>query len=94
MAYAHMSLMAQWMEEVRQICGPQVPVLLVGCKKDLRDEGARGGEDARFVSTAQVSAAELEERRRRWRRSGHPACLFAATEQPAALHMHADSSRA
>jgi GTPase SAR1 family protein len=76
-----MSLMAQWMEEVRQICGPQVPVLLVGCKKDLRDEGARGGDDARFVSTAQVSAAELEERRTRRRRiqwRQHPEGLVAA----------------
>jgi Rho family, other len=26
----------QWIEEVRSICGPTVPVILVGCKADLR----------------------------------------------------------
>ncbi|CAH7672103.1 ras family-domain-containing protein [Phakopsora pachyrhizi] len=33
----------KWIEEVRSICGPNIPVILVGCKKDLRDsdEGAR-----------------------------------------------------
>ncbi|CEH12894.1 probable rho2-gtp binding protein rho2 [Ceraceosorus bombacis] len=47
----------KWMEEVRQICGPQVPVLLVGCKRDLRDEAeGRGGAGSRFVTTAQGKA--------------------------------------
>ena len=27
---------AQWIEEVRSICGPTIPVILVGCKSDLR----------------------------------------------------------
>lgn len=27
--------MPQWIEEVRSICGPHVPVILVGCKADL-----------------------------------------------------------
>ena len=27
---------AQWIEEVRSICGPNIPVILVGCKSDLR----------------------------------------------------------
>lgn len=31
----------KWIEEVRSICGPNIPVILVGCKKDLRD--ADGG---------------------------------------------------
>ncbi|KAF7321393.1 Rho small monomeric GTPase [Mycena kentingensis (nom. inval.)] len=31
--YSHQ---AQWIEEVRSICGPTIPVILVGCKADLR----------------------------------------------------------
>jgi len=30
----------KWIEEVRQICGPSVPVILVGCKADLRPANA------------------------------------------------------
>ncbi|KAG8978852.1 Rho GTPase, partial [Tulasnella sp. 427] len=30
----------KWIEEVRQICGPSVPVILVGCKADLRPADA------------------------------------------------------
>ncbi|PLW07377.1 hypothetical protein PCANC_26156 [Puccinia coronata f. sp. avenae] len=30
----------KWIEEVRSICGPTIPVILVGCKKDLRDADA------------------------------------------------------
>ncbi|KAL8293312.1 hypothetical protein RQP46_000013 [Phenoliferia psychrophenolica] len=41
----------KWNEEVRSICGNAIPVLLVGCKRDLRD--AAGGQGA-FVSTAEV----------------------------------------
>ncbi|KXN87350.1 GTP-binding protein rho2 [Leucoagaricus sp. SymC.cos] len=26
----------KWIEEVRELCGPQIPVILVGCKADLR----------------------------------------------------------
>jgi GTPase SAR1 family protein len=28
--------LVQWIEEVRSICGPTIPILLVGCKADLR----------------------------------------------------------
>ncbi|TEB37457.1 ras-domain-containing protein [Coprinellus micaceus] len=28
----------KWIEEVRSICGPTIPVLLVGCKMDLRPD--------------------------------------------------------
>lgn len=28
----------KWNDEVRQICGPRIPVILVGCKRDLRDQ--------------------------------------------------------
>jgi len=31
----------KWIEEVRSICGPQVPVILVGCKADLRPNDAQ-----------------------------------------------------
>jgi len=30
----------KWIEEVRSICGPQVPVILIGCKADLRPPDA------------------------------------------------------
>lgn len=29
----------KWIEEVRSICGPTIPVILVGCKADLRPPG-------------------------------------------------------
>ncbi|PWN26303.1 putative Rho2-GTP binding protein Rho2 [Jaminaea rosea] len=47
----------KWIEEVRQICGPHVPVILIGCKRDLRDDAmARGRQlDGYFVSQAQGS---------------------------------------
>jgi len=32
------NVIVKWIEEVRQICGPHIPVILVGCKKDLRDD--------------------------------------------------------
>jgi Rho family protein len=45
----------QWIEEVRQICGPTIPVLLVGCKSDLRPPDAQGGSsNPNFVSRAQA----------------------------------------
>ncbi|PWN48740.1 putative Rho2-GTP binding protein Rho2 [Violaceomyces palustris] len=45
----------KWMDEVRQICGPSVPVLLVGCKKDLREEAIAKGKPlaGHFVERAQ-----------------------------------------
>ncbi|TFK45317.1 ras-domain-containing protein [Heliocybe sulcata] len=43
----------KWIEEVRSICGPQIPVLLVGCKSDLRPPPGdpRAGE---YVSRQQA----------------------------------------
>jgi len=35
----------KWVEEVRSICGPSVPVILVGCKADLRPEDALDSSD-------------------------------------------------
>ncbi|CAO1615974.1 unnamed protein product [Parajaminaea phylloscopi] len=45
----------KWIEEVRQICGPHLPVLLVGCKRDLRDSAIAKGKplDGHFVSREQ-----------------------------------------
>lgn len=40
----------QWIEEVRSICGPTIPVILVGCKSDLRPP--EGSHAATFVTTA------------------------------------------
>jgi GTPase SAR1 family protein len=40
----------QWVEEVRSICGPTIPILLVGCKVDLRPSPDSPG----FVSRAQA----------------------------------------
>jgi len=42
----------KWIEEVRSICGPHIPVLLVGCKVDLRPHPS-APEAANFVSRAQ-----------------------------------------
>lgn len=33
----------QWIEEVRSICGPSIPVILVACKTDLRDKAIQNG---------------------------------------------------
>ncbi|KZT39760.1 ras-domain-containing protein [Sistotremastrum suecicum HHB10207 ss-3] len=51
----------KWIEEVRSICGPHLPVILVGCKSDLRPPysssspsgsgGAPPLDQTRFVST-------------------------------------------
>ncbi|GJE96960.1 Rho GTPase [Phanerochaete sordida] len=43
----------KWIEEVRSICGAQIPVILVGCKSDLRPpEGS--ATSSNFVSRAQA----------------------------------------
>ena len=45
----------QWIEEVRSICGPTIPILLVGCKADLRP--ADGSPDiTNYVTRAQAEA--------------------------------------
>ncbi|KAF7979737.1 hypothetical protein HWV62_41108 [Athelia sp. TMB] len=43
----------RWIEEVRSICGPSIPVLLVGCKADLRPS-PNSPEFANFVSRQQA----------------------------------------
>lgn len=50
------NVQVKWMEEVRQICGPSVPVLLVGCKKDLREDALAKGRpiQGQFVERQQA----------------------------------------
>lgn len=50
------NITVKWIEEVRQICGPNVPVLLVGCKKDLRDEAIARGQEltSKYIEKAQA----------------------------------------
>lgn len=52
-----MNYVAQWIEEVRSICGPHVPVLLVGCKTDIREKAKENGTyvPEHFVESAEVS---------------------------------------
>lgn len=46
----------KWIEEVRELCGPSIPVLLVGCKKDLRDQNHHSnGGGMGYVTREQVS---------------------------------------
>ncbi|KAF9807405.1 hypothetical protein IEO21_08232 [Rhodonia placenta] len=43
----------KWIEEVRSICGPTIPVILVGCKSDLRPpEGSPNA--GQFVTRAEA----------------------------------------
>jgi len=56
----------KWNEEVRSICGPNIPVILVGCKKDLRDDVETEGASSTstspptFVKTSQGEAVAQE----------------------------------
>jgi Rho family protein len=43
----------QWIEEVREICGPTVPILLVGCKADLRPTSP-DADPSTYVSRSQA----------------------------------------
>jgi len=49
----------KWIEEVRSICGPQVPVLLVGCKADLRPPPDSPNMD-QFVSRQEAEQVASE----------------------------------
>jgi len=44
------NVQVKWIEEVRNICGPTIPILLVGCKADLRPSP----DSPDFVSRAQA----------------------------------------
>ncbi|KIK45441.1 hypothetical protein CY34DRAFT_780562 [Suillus luteus UH-Slu-Lm8-n1] len=43
----------KWIEEVRSICGPTIPILLVGCKADLRPS-PNSPDIGNFVSRAEA----------------------------------------
>ncbi|KAI0781871.1 ras family-domain-containing protein [Abortiporus biennis] len=47
------NVQVKWIEEVRSICGPQIPIILVGCKSDLRPPGAENDTSLPFVTRAQ-----------------------------------------
>ncbi|KAH8114925.1 rho small monomeric GTPase [Phellopilus nigrolimitatus] len=50
----------KWIEEVRSICGPSIPVLLVGCKSDLRQPpGSPLAHNYVQTATAQEMAREI-----------------------------------
>jgi Rho family protein len=49
----------QWIEEVRSICGPNIPVLLVGCKADLRPPPSSPDID-KFVSRDAAERIAIE----------------------------------
>jgi GTPase SAR1 family protein len=47
----------KWYEEVRSICGQHIPVILVGCKTDLREKARLNGllRPESFVEATEVS---------------------------------------
>jgi len=50
----------KWIEEVRNICGPQVPVILVGCKADLRPAAGSSAGDRQYVTRQRAQAVAQE----------------------------------
>ena len=52
-------LRSQWIEEVRNICGPTIPILLVGCKADLRPP-PNAPNIGQYVSRAQAERVAVE----------------------------------
>ena len=49
----------QWIEEVRSICGPTIPIILVGCKVDLRPP-SNDPNASQYVSRAQAERVAQE----------------------------------
>lgn len=59
------NVLSKWIEEVRSICGPGIPVMLVGCKKDLRDDAVARNDgsaedERRFVSSQKVRFIQVQ----------------------------------
>ncbi|CAE6477675.1 unnamed protein product [Rhizoctonia solani] len=50
----------KWIEEVRNICGPQIPVILVGCKADLRPAGGPSTDGKQYVTRQRAQAVAQE----------------------------------
>ncbi|KZT69351.1 ras-domain-containing protein [Daedalea quercina L-15889] len=44
----------KWIEEVRSICGPTIPVILVGCKSDLRPPEGASVPPGSYVTMAEA----------------------------------------
>ncbi|PWY98911.1 hypothetical protein BCV70DRAFT_30814 [Testicularia cyperi] len=53
------NVQVKWMEEVRQICGPSVPVLLVGCKKDLREDAVARGKPIQGIYVDKAAGKQV-----------------------------------
>ena len=49
----------KWADEVRSICGSNIPVMLVGCKKDLRDATGQPLDERNWVTRERVGTAYL-----------------------------------
>jgi len=49
----------KWIEEVRDLCGPTIPILLVGCKADLRPPASSPSASS-FVSRAQAERVSAQ----------------------------------
>lgn len=60
-ARAVTDFVTQWIEEVRSICGPSIPVILVALKIDLRDKAIANGTFTpdNFIDTETVSHCAL-----------------------------------
>lgn len=50
----------KWIEEVRNICGPQVPVVLVGCKADLRPAAGSSADGKQYVTRQKAQGVAQE----------------------------------
>ncbi|CAE6489370.1 unnamed protein product [Rhizoctonia solani] len=50
----------KWIEEVRNICGPQTPVILVGCKADLRPAAGTSADGKQYVTRQRAQAVSQE----------------------------------
>lgn len=53
------NVLSKWIGEVRSSCGPDIPVMLVGYKRDLRDDAVQRNDgsaedERRFVSSQKV----------------------------------------
>jgi len=50
----------KWIEEVRNICGSQIPVILVGCKADLRPAAGSSADGKQYVTRQRAQAVAQE----------------------------------
>jgi Rho family protein len=99
------NVLSKWIEEVRSICGPDIPVMLVGCKRDLRDaatealnEGSAPLDENKFVTfekgqkTAREIGARLYKECSALKNDGVDDIFEAATRQAMLVKAFATSS--